>query len=131
MSWDWIGAALPSAKRGTLRIWGEWFGRPYDNSHVPVGYQAFDEGLRFTFNEDEALTIWAPQRIVLNEAKFEISQAARVKWEWYWYGGPKTPSNLKYLDYVHAAGRVELTSNADYLVSPQVITMSGPAVELV
>lgn len=69
--------------------------------------------------------------VVLDEAKFEISKAARVRWEWYWYGGPKTPSNLIYLDYAHAAGRLELTSNADYLVSPQVVSVSGPAVEVV
>jgi hypothetical protein len=131
MSWDWIDAALPSAKRGTLRIWGQWFGRPYDNLHIPIAYTAFDEGLRFVFNEDEVLTIWKPQFLVLNEAKFEISKAVRVRWEWYWYGGPKTASNLKYLDYAQSVDRAELSSNADYLVSPQMVNISGPAVELV
>jgi hypothetical protein len=30
-----INAALP-VKSGALRVWGDWFGRPYDNMHVIV-----------------------------------------------------------------------------------------------
>ena len=131
MSWSWIDAALPSAKRGTLRIWGEWFGRPHDNFHSAVSCHAFDDGLRFAFNEDEVLTIWKPQHVVLNEAKFEIAEAVRVRWEWHWYGSPKTVSNLKYLDYMRSGDLVQLNSNADWLVTPKMVTITGPAAELV
>ena len=31
---DRISAALPNIKAGSLRIWGEWFGKPYDNFHT-------------------------------------------------------------------------------------------------
>lgn len=130
MNWDWIDAALPSTKRGTLRIWGDWFGRPYDNVHTPISYSAFDEGLRFVFDQGEILTIWQPQLVVLNALKFEISDAMRVRWEWYSYGSPKTAPNLKYLNYVRSADRAELTSNADYKVRNQRMVITSPAVEL-
>ena len=67
MNWDWIDAALPSAKRGTLRVWGDWFGRPYDNIHMPISYSAFDEGLRFVFNEDEVVDVLARLRRALKD----------------------------------------------------------------
>jgi hypothetical protein len=131
MNWDWIDAALPTAKQGTLRIWGEWFGRPYDNVHVPISYSTFDEGLRFVFNEDEMLTIWKPELVVMTALKFEVSNAARVRWEWYWYGSPKTASNLKYLDYSRSGERADLTSNAHQADRSQWVTIKSPAVELI
>lgn len=130
MNWDWIDAALPTTKRGTLRIWGQWFGRPYDNIHIPISYSAFDEGLRFVFNDDEVLTIWKPELVVLTALKFEISNAARVRWEWCWYGSPKTASNLKYLDYSRSADRAEVTSNA-HQADRSWVAITSPAVELV
>lgn len=130
MSWDWIDTALPSAKQGTLRMWGQWFGRPYDNFHWAVGCHAFDEGLRFTFSEGEVLTIWQPLHVVLTEAKFEVSEAARVRWEWHWYGAPKVASNLKYLDYMRSGDRAELSSNEDLPISSTMVAIAGPAAEL-
>lgn len=131
MESDRIDLALPSAKRGTLRIWGEWFGRPYDNFHRAIRRQAFDEGLRFSFNGNEVLTIWEPRDVVVGEARFEVGDASRVRWEWYLYGCPKAAANLRYLDYVRGEDFVTLVSNAEWRVTPERLSISGPAVELV
>jgi hypothetical protein len=37
---DAILGALPNVKSGTLRIWGDWFGRPHDNIHRITGATA-------------------------------------------------------------------------------------------
>jgi hypothetical protein len=52
-----ITAILPHVKLGTLRFWGEWFGRPFDNGHWLVGCHATDECLRLQFNENEVLAV--------------------------------------------------------------------------
>jgi hypothetical protein len=33
---DQISNAIPNIKPGTMRFWGEWFGKPYDNQHKLV-----------------------------------------------------------------------------------------------
>jgi hypothetical protein len=49
-----ITEILPHVKRGILRFWGKWFGRPFDNYHWLVACDANDDCLRLRFNERHA-----------------------------------------------------------------------------
>jgi hypothetical protein len=42
---------------GSLRFWGEWFGRPFDNYHRRVACEVTDECLQFRFKEAEVLAV--------------------------------------------------------------------------
>ncbi len=45
-------------KGGSLRIFGDWFGRPYDNIHILKTFSFVDDILTVTFDDDETLIIW-------------------------------------------------------------------------
>lgn len=79
-------------KSGSLRFWGDWFGRPMDNIHTVVSteYLAKENKLILHFSEGETCTIYEPTGIVNEVEGFHIKDAAKVEWEWYAYG--KEPS---------------------------------------
>lgn len=126
-----IRTALPRFKGGSLRIWGHWFGRPHDNIPVPVACEVDGEVLRMRFNEGEMLTVWSPLGALVDEGTLRIDEAARVRWEWFYYGRPKTSENLYFGDFVLENGRVSATTNADWY-GPHVddTDASWPAVEI-
>src|SRR5437588_63322 len=109
-----ITAFLPRIKRGTLRFWGEWFGRPYDNLHRLVKCAAVEDLLRLDFDEGELLCVWAPRRAVVDERTFRIADADRVRWEWFYYGRPKIAVNRYFMDFVRTATGVKAETNVDW-----------------
>src|SRR3981081_4554117 len=46
---DRIHKAIPHVKKGSLRFWGEWFGRPHDNIHTLVRGEVENGCLRLLF----------------------------------------------------------------------------------
>ncbi len=111
---DRIREASPRSKRGTLRFWGVWFGRPYDNLHSLVGCESNQDLLRMYFNEDEALNVWVPSGLVLEESTFQIRDAERVRWEWFAYGRTKIPANRFFKDFVKNGNSVLASTNVDW-----------------
>lgn len=125
-----IRAHLPNMTSGTLRIWGQWFGRPHDNIHTIVNCSADDDVLCVTFDAGESLTIWSPRQALIGTDSFRVETATRVRWEWFYYGRPQTPENLHYLDY--RGDGVTLTASTNVTWAPTPITsVRGPAAELV
>jgi hypothetical protein len=124
-------AALPHLKAGTLRFWGEWFGRPYDNIHQIVDCDAQHEVLHIQFNEGESLYLWSPQQAELDHRMFRIQSAARVRWEWFAYGRPKTDQNRYFIDFTRTDDRVDAQTNVDWYTANLRPTLRAPAVEIV
>ena len=50
-----IEQRLPDIEPATLRFWGQWFGRPYDNQHRLITREAQSDQLRLRFSEGEVL----------------------------------------------------------------------------
>jgi hypothetical protein len=90
---------LPSVHSGTLRFWGVWFGRPYDNYHNIVRVEAEDDCLIIHFDNEETLRVWHPAQCQIDPKQFIIRSASRVLWQWYWYGRPHAPGNLMTDDF--------------------------------
>lgn len=88
------GAENAGVKSGTLRVFGDWFGRPMDNCHIVVGAEADGDHLIVRFDQGERLTVWSPDGAVITSDTFRIARASRVRWEWYYYGRPPAPENL-------------------------------------
>lgn len=109
-----LTALLPRAKAGTLRFWGQWFGRPMDNFHQIVRCEADGDTLRLWFDEGEVLTVDAPVGFEASGTTFWIKDAKRVRWEWFYYGRPKTPENLYYEDYIRTAEGISAGTNVDW-----------------
>ena len=83
-------------KQGSLRFWGDWFGRPLDNCHraVKVDYDKYEDILIIYFDNEEKCTVFNPIDIVNTENDFYILKATKIIWEWYYYGKEHIPQNL-------------------------------------
>ncbi|HJX94026.1 MAG TPA: hypothetical protein VJ324_00310 [Candidatus Acidoferrum sp.] len=125
-----IQKVLPKVSPGTLRFWGVWFGRPYDNVHR-IAASEHDRGvLRVRFSEDEQLTVWFPVGLTLDSSVFQINDAERVLWEWFYYGHPKTQENRYFYDFVKTAETVVASSNVNSFVPNLKTDSTLPAVEI-
>ena len=102
---------------GTLRFWGVWFGRPYDNWHTITSAEATNEEiLQVTFGEGESLSVWHPLHWSFSKSEFLIRSASRVLWQWHLYGKPKTPENLRQYDLVKTERSINFRSYFPHLV---------------
>jgi hypothetical protein len=127
---DEIRRALPHLKCGTLRFWGVWFGRPHDNIHRIVNCESNADVLRLHFVEGERLTIWYPQRYQIDSSIFRVLCAERVLWEWFYYGRPKTQTNLFFYDFVKTGDTVVASSNVNSYTPDLRTDFSMPAAEI-
>jgi hypothetical protein len=128
---DRIRRALPSIKCGTLRFWGSWFGRPYDNWHQIVDCAAEGEILRLRFNEGEVLSVFSPRNTSIDEHTFRIDDADRVRWEWFYYGRTKTPENKYFQEFIkQQGGSIIGETNVDWYTPDLRATSSEAAVEI-
>ena len=122
-----INGKLTNLKVGSLRFWGHWFGRPYDNFHRIVSCSALDDTLFLRFNENEVLSVWSPVRLTASSTQFRIAQASRVRWEWFYYGRPQIPENLFFEDLEYGS---KIHSNVDWHALNLTVDFSQPAAEL-
>jgi hypothetical protein len=127
---DEIQRALPKISPGTLRFWGVWFGRPYDNVHRIVASEHDCGVLRLRFNEDELLTMWFPVGLTLDSSVFQINDAERVLWEWFSYGHPKTQENLYFYDFVKTSETIMASSNVNSFMPNLKTDSTLPAAEI-
>lgn len=109
-----IKRQLPHVKAGTLRFWGEWFGRPYDNVHRMTGCDAKADLLQMYFDGKEVLSVWSPRRLDMGEHTFRIGDATRVRWEWFYYGRSQTAENRYFEEFVRTVDTIEATTNVDW-----------------
>lgn len=92
---------------GSLCIWGEWFGRPYDNFHTVKTIRWEKEKITIHFCEGESLYISSPSDIINEEKRLVVGDAAQVLWVWYEYGKKPVYENLYVRQYTKDAdGRI-------------------------
>ena len=127
---DAVAQALPMVKHGSLRVWGKFFGRPYDNIHQLVGCSPLVDGVQFTFDEGETLTVWHPSRWDISPARFEILEASRVRWEWFYYGREKSPENRYHIEWTACGDVAAVSTNVDWFQTSSEIRRQGAAAEL-
>lgn len=73
-------------KEGMMRLYEEWFGRPYDNFHK-INHATYDNDcLSVYFESKEVLIIYHPIGIANQEHCFEVKQTAKVIWIYTPYG---------------------------------------------
>lgn len=127
---DAINKLLPNIKVGTLRFFGVWFGRPYDNWHRVVRADAKDNVLTITFNEGETLEITDPTAYTYSSNQFDIRKAHKVVWKWHSYGMPKTDANLYYYEFEANDSAVTMMTNVNWFTEEQVPQFEEPAVKM-
>lgn len=125
-----INKALPNVKIGTLRMWGWWFGRPYDNLHSVIEARFDGDLLIIGFNEGEILRVWEPTVATVNLDTLRIHDAKRVRWEWFYYGRMQTDANRYFVELSASDVTVTADTNVDWYKPQFNMDRSLSAVEL-
>ena len=126
-----LSAVLDEVKQGSLRMFGEWFGKPFDNLHVPVSAGIDGDVLVVVFDDDEELRVREPSEWLFTSDVFRIQHASRVTWRWYSYGRPKQFANWFSIEYqVMPGGRVRVRTFDSFDRQPSRAATTHPAVEL-
>lgn len=81
---------------GTLRFWGKWYGRPYDNYHrvTSTNFNKVKNIITICFGHTQKCTIFDPENIINENKKFCITGASKIEWE-YELIGVKASGNRK------------------------------------
>lgn len=120
---------------GTLRVYGDWFGRPMDNIHTAVSAQARGDVLVVGFDQAEILEVVNPQDIKLDpdaaSHRMIIRRADRVRWRWYSYGRPHVAENLFVEEHWLDGDTVRATTTANWYTPQFQPSLDQPAVDFV
>jgi hypothetical protein len=94
---------------GTLRFWGNWFGKPMDNYHEikMVEYDNETEKLTLTLSEGEKIRIWSPSAVKIGKKELRIEEADKIFFEWHYYGKNKTDENLRFESYINNGVKIK------------------------
>lgn len=125
-----VRALIPEPDGLSLKIWGNWFGKPYDNNHKIIACKEDADIIRIQFDMAEVLTVWSPRGRKIDKSTFFIRGAARVRWEWFYYGRPQTPENRYFEDFKRANGIVTAETNVDWADLKLKPDLSQVAIEL-
>jgi len=94
-----ISNLIPKVKSGTLRFYGEWFGRPMDNFHQITKAESKEKLLIVHFSQKEILSIISPEEFKISEKEFIIKKSKGLIWQWYYYGFEIVEKNLMTYNY--------------------------------
>lgn len=126
-----LAAVLGSVKQGTLRMFGDWFGRPWDNVHIVRTVRADEHHLIVGFDEDEELVISDPASWSFDAETFRVIEASRVTWRWYYHGRSRQPANRFTIEHwVDESGVLRARSDAGWYTPDFRSSLSEPAAEL-
>ncbi len=84
---------------GTLRFYGDWFGRPYDNCHVAKELTYFNDILSIKFADTYEIKICNPKMIEVQVKSFLVHKADCVTFEYGMYGNPNE-KKIRFIRYV-------------------------------
>ncbi len=111
-------------------MWGEWFGKPYDNFHTIKGCSATGPALILEFDAGETLTVENPGGLQITSTLFSIRSASAVRWEWFYYGRPHVAENRYYYRFARNGSFVEAQSNVDWYKANLSPSLDNNAAEL-
>lgn len=120
---------LSTLRSGSLSFYGQWFGRPYDNFHRITGAWSFEDSIVIYFDQAETLIIEAPSDWSLDDGKLLVREAARVQFQWFYYGRAPSRETLHFQEYRRAENGLRFTTNWEIDDNPQ-LDASQPAVQL-
>ncbi len=121
-------ASLPC---GSLAFFGDIFGGRIDNIHRFVAAHVEDSNsLVIDFDGAETLRVWDPESAEISPTTFLIQRASRVRWEWFSYGRPLTPENLRVIESAWVGGRLTVVEDGAPLRHDLRPSAERPAVEM-
>lgn len=116
--------------RGSLCVFGDWFGKPMDNWHRLASQEAREGSVLLMFDGGETLEIWDPAEVRMDGKKFIIQRASRVRWEWFYYGRPNLPENRFFIEHVVSGESIDVSSDAKWAPLEFKPSRAEPAVSI-
>ncbi|NHN24853.1 hypothetical protein FIA58_004105 [Flavobacterium jejuense] len=116
-------------KGGTFRIYGDWFGKPYDNYHE-LKYAEFDKQLNrltLVFKENERLEIYNPRHIFEASTFLKVVNADRITLTWFYLGKTHVKENQYYLDYKRNNNKIVTQTDVDWYKPTFDVSLGEPA----
>jgi len=116
-------------KGGTFRIFGDWFGQPYDNYHE-IESAEFDSQLKrltLSFKEGEKLEIYNPRYIFEASSFLKVVNADRIKLTWFYYGKSQAKKPQYFLDYKLNDKKITTDTDVDWYKPIFDVSLGYPA----
>ncbi|QOY86618.1 hypothetical protein [Paludibaculum fermentans] len=123
--------AIPIGLKGSLRFWGEWFGRPHDKVYTLVSCEIEQTALRLLFDQGETLSIWSPKGLTIDRSTFRIADARRVRWEWFAQGQATNRQTLYFMEFIRSGEIITASTNVDWYEPKFHLNAAESAFELV
>ena len=121
----------PRPVHGSLRVFGDWFGKPYDNDHTVARAAAEGDQLTIGFDQGETLVVWQPRGGSIDATGgLRISRATRVRFEHPYHGRPQVPENRYFTEHVVSGASVSASTDADWYAPNFTPSLAHAAVEL-
>ncbi|MEO1010533.1 MAG: hypothetical protein AAFX53_04455 [Bacteroidota bacterium] len=116
-------------KGGTFRIFGDWFGKPYDNYHEIESADFCNQlkCLTLNFKGGEQLEVYNPEHIFEASSFLKIIKADRIKLTWFYFGKPQTKNNQYFLDYSLKDKKITTETNVDWYKPLFDVSLGEPA----
>ncbi len=114
---------------GTIRIYGDWFGKPYGNYHEinSATYDQIEKLLTLYFKEGEKLQIYNPKHLFEARTFLKIIQADSIKMTWFYKGSTHSEAKQYYIDYGNENKKITTKTNVDYYKPILDIALGDPA----
>jgi len=116
-------------KGGTIRIFGDWFGKEHDNIQTikSAEFNKETHTLIILFDNKVTLEIENPKHIFEVSAFLKIIKADRIKLKWYRNYGEKWTANPYQIIYNCTNKKIETETNVDYYKPYLDVSLSAPA----
>ncbi|MFZ6051037.1 hypothetical protein [Halocola ammonii] len=114
---------------GAFRIYGDWFGEPYDNFHEFESAQ-FSPGsnlLTLNFRDGEKLEIYQPSIIFEARTFLKIQNAKRIRLSFLNYNPEQNKEIPYYLDYQKEENKIVTDTNVDWYKPVFYTSLGDPA----
>lgn len=86
-------------KSGSFCFWGDWFGRPLDNSHKCIRAEYGNGLLTADFADGESLTVYGAEGVFADDGRFYVEDADMIVWEWVLYNDPDSEESRRFIEY--------------------------------
>lgn len=106
-----LTAVIGEVKSGSLRVFGDWFGKPYDNWYDVRAARAEGDDLVVMFDRGEELRVSDPRDWEFSAQVFCVRRASEVTWSWDDLGAPDdAPRRLTIVHRVTAGGDIRVST---------------------
>jgi len=95
-----------------------------------VACRSLGTSLILDFDGGETLTIQDPKSVRFGRSEFSVADAKAVRWEWFYYGRPRTPENRYFYEFVRNASQIQRSTNVDWYDAKLAPSSDEKAVEL-